>query len=487
MINQASLERGPIHPLPGWVEMNPERDIWRAVVQVVQKLLAAPGISMQSVQVVGICGLVPCLCPIDEAGDPVGEMILYSDNRALAELDWVNRETGLNLTAEAVIPKLVWIRSHQPERFHRIRTVFSAHNYAVFRLTGERSIDYDTSGILGGIFDVRSKSWSVEILRCLDLPASLFPDPRPATALVGRITPTAARQTGLPAGIPVIAGSGDTFPTLLGCGVVDPGDAMVSFGTTGLLTLTTRPLELSSGGPHFDDGSGNASVTWIANVLSAGSLVNWFCEQFGQAENQAAEMKGCSLLSLLDSQAGQIPPGSDGLIVLPHWLGRRSPMPDPLLRGAMIGFTPSHTPAHIFRAILESFAFNLRQTYATERTKVLRLVATAGGARSALWRQIVADVLGTSLEYYQAASGSLGIAYLAGYATGLIPDFRSVKTDWLKEPIISNPVPACFEVYNHYYELYCQFEHQMTAPFAQLAAVVVGKKSQIYNTSHLTV
>lgn len=466
---QIALERGPKNPHPGWVEMNPEKDIWGACVQVIKKLFASTAASPGNVAVIGVSGLVPCLCPIDEYGSPVGDMILYSDNRAIDELSWVEEASGLRLTAEAVIPKLIWIRNREPERFARIKTVFSAHNYAVFRLTGERCIDYDTAAILGGIFDVQKKSWAGEILQRLQFPLSLFPPPKPATSVVGKVTEAAAKQTNLPAGIPVIAGSGDTFPTMIGCGVVDPGDAMVSFGTTGLLTQTKKPLVESAEGPHFDDGSGNASVAWIANVLSAGHLVHWYCEQFGTVEKTAASRMGCSIHSVLDAKASRLPPGAEGLIVLPHWLGRRTPTPDPHIRGAMIGFTPSHTSVHIYRAILESFAYNLRQTFTLASLSISRVVATAGGARSKLWRQIVTDILNRQIEYYPAASGSLGIAFLAGYAAGLIQDFENIKRSWLRDPEITLPDPESVPVYDRYFDIYCSFEQQMSASFMELA------------------
>lgn len=471
IVGQASIERRPANPRPGWVEMDPEQDVWGVVAQVVKKVFAAAPALPRAVEVVGVSGLVPCLCPIDDEGRPVGPMILYSDNRALEELSWVNRTAGLNLTAEAVVPKLVWLRNHEPARYSRISTVFSAHNYVVYRLTGERCVDYDTASILGGIFNSRSKTWETEVCERLDLPVRLFPQLKPATALVGKVTPQAALQTGLPEGIPVIAGTGDTFPTMIGCGVVDQGDAMVSFGTTGLLTMTQQPLVNSAGGPHFDGGSGNASVAWIANVLSAGQLVRWFCDQFAQAETVVAGRMSGSLHDLLDAEAGRLPPGAEGLIVLPHWLGRRTPKPDALIRGAIIGLTPSHTPAHIYRAILEAFAHNLRQTYTPVRPQVRRLVGTAGGARSRLWRQIVTDILNTSMEYYPAASGALGIAFLAGYAAVRIENFGAIKQIWLKDPQVTQPDPAAAAAYSRYFELYEEFERQMAEPFAGLAQI----------------
>ncbi len=471
--HRASIERAPRHPHPGWVEMDTERDLWGAVLRVIHDLID-DGMAGESVQVIGVTGMVPCLTPINGDGKAVGPTILYSDNRALEELDWVNEKGGLKETAQAVVPKLVWLRNHRPTDFEQIRTVLSAHNYVVFRLSGERYVDYDTSSIFGGVFDKQKRDWAVEMCRSLDLDPALFPSAKPATALVGAVTAQAAAETGLPRGIPVMAGTGDTFATMLGCGVIDPGDGMVAFGTTGLLTLTQRPLVESASGPHFDDGSGTASVAWVANVLSAGRLVRWFVDVLGRKEAFGGGVVEGSPYAKLEVEAGRVPAGGEGLIVLPHWLGRRTPSPDPNLRGAMVGFTPSHTLGHIYRAILESFAYNQRQTFAAVRPQIQRLVATAGGARSRLWRQIVTDVLNMPMEYYPAASGALGIAFLAGHASGLIADFNAVKRDWLRDPEISSPDPVAVASYNGYFEVYCEVEAQLTAPFEHLARLATA-------------
>ena len=467
--HRAVIERTPSHPHPGWVDMDTEQGLWVAVLRVIAQMVQT-GLDLDSIRVIGVTGMVPCLTPIDAAGDPVGPTILYSDNRALEELAWANRTAGLDLTAQAVIPKLVWLRRHRPRDFARIRTVFSAHNYVVFRLTGQRCIDYDTCSIMGGIFDDLANGWKPEVLQRLDLDSGFFPPPQPAVAVVGVTTSEAASATGLPVDVPVIAGTGDTFATMLGCGVIEPGDGMVSFGTTGLLTLIQRPLAESAAGPHFDHGEGVASVAWVANVLSAGRLVSWYMDMFDRKARTTARRDEAGRYAMVEAEAGRLPPGADGLLVLPHWLGRRTPQPDPNLRGAIIGLAPGHTPAHIYRAILESFAYNQRQTFDPVRQRFDRLVATAGGAHSRLWRQIVTDILNFPLEYYRMASGALGIAFLAGHAAGLISDFHVVKHDWLKDPEITVPDQGAVAAYDRYFDVYCEFEERMADPFKRLCS-----------------
>jgi xylulokinase len=472
VLARVDIERGPSHPAPGWVEMDIERDWWGTSVQAVRQILTRSGIQAAEVFAIGVSGLVPCLGLLDEAGRSLRPAILYSDNRALEELDWVNQRGGLELSAEAVVPKLVWIQRHQSEIFARATVLLSAHNYVVYRLTGNCTMDYDTAGIMGGIFDAQNKTWKTGLMEKLGLPAHILPQLSPATGIVGRITSEAARAIGLPEGIPVIAGSGDTFPTIVGCGAVDPGDAMIAFGTTGLLTITNRPLVESAQGPHFESNSQQGSVTWGSNVLSAGRLVRWFSDQFGQAERSIASRLGDNEFTLLEMQAEKIPAGAQGLIVLPHWLGRRTPQPNATLRGSTLGWTPAHSPAHFYRAILEAFAYNVKQGFDVYRSQIQRVVVTSGGARCRLWRQIMADVLDSPLEYHSGSCGALGIAFLTAYATHSVDNFSDIKTRWLAQPEITYPDPQNVAVYRQLFEVYCHFDEALAEPYAHLAQVI---------------
>lgn len=471
VLSSASLERGPQHPHQGWAEMDAEKDWWDAGVTVIRKLLAGSGTDAKAISAVGITALACCLCPLDASGVPLRSAIIYSDNRAIAELEWVNHVSGLSLSAEAVVPKLVWIRQHEPEVFSKIKVILSANNYVVYRLTGRQTMDYDNASIMGGIFEAKNRTWNTERLRLLELPTSIWPELLPATGIAGKVSDAAAQATGLVSGTPVIAGTGDTFPTIVGCGAVCSGDAMVSFGTTGLLTLANRPLVEAVEGPHFSSVLGEGAVTWGANVLSAGRLLKWFRDQFAGQELVVAERMGISEYDLLEKEAERVAPGAEGLIVLPHLLGRRTPTANPVLRGAILGLTPSHTAAHIYRAMLEAFAFNVRQGFDVIRPNVRRLIATAGGARSTLWKQIVASVLETPLTYHANGSGPLGIAYIAAYALGLLQSFDEINTRWLRFPETTAPVSEWVEVYRRVYPVYGAFDEALVKPFSGLASL----------------
>jgi xylulokinase len=465
-----ALDRLPQHPKPGWVEMDVERDWWGASIQVIRRLLdlLPPGYRPAAV---GICGLVPCLSLLDGNGQSIAPAILYSDNRALAELTWVNEVAGLNLSAQAVVPKLLWLKRNHPSLFRKARLLLSAHNYLVFRLTGAACMDYDTASIMGGVFNPNQHFWRTDVIQALELPIDIWPTLTPVTATAGFVSRPAAIATGLPVGIPVISGSGDTFPTMLGCGAINPGDGMVSIGTTGLFTLTTRPLRDSLAGPHFENESEGGTVIWGANVLSAGRMITWFCDQFAGLERLLAPRLSKTELELLEAQAKRIPAGAEGLIILPHLLGRRTPGPDANARGAILGLGLHHTTAHIYRAILEAFAYNIQQGVVPLRDQIHRLVVTAGGARSPLWRQILSDVLNMPLEYNQNSSGSLGIAFLAGHSLQLVSDFQDIRSVWLAQSEMIYPQPENIHLYEQYFSVYNNFDTVVAGPFADLAAV----------------
>ena len=470
VVARARLDHGVSHPQPDWAEQDAEARWWGDGVSVIRELLAVPGVDPASIAAIGVCGLTPCLCLIDADGRPLRPAILYSDNRALTHLASAQAALGLPLTAQAITPKWAWLAEHEPDVVRGAWYVFSSHNYVVYQLTGVPSMDYDTASIVGGVFDARRKAWDVSACAALGLDVGLLPPLRAATGVVGGVTLAAAQATGLRPGTPVIAGTGDTFPTIVGCGAVTPGDAMISFGTTGLLTLTTRPLETAVAGPHFETEAEGGAVAWAANVLACGRLLAWYREAFGIAVAGAglAPASGTPDFALLDRFAAVIPAGCDGLVALPHLMGRRTPTPDPHARGVLFGLTPAHTVTHVYRALLESFGYAVRQGFDPIRPRVRRVIATAGGAASPLWRQIMADILDAPIEYHPRASGALGIAFLAAYASGLVGGFEAIRDDWLAGPELTVPNAATRQCYDDLYRLYCHLDDSLSAAFAML-------------------
>jgi xylulokinase len=469
---QARVDHAINEPKRGWSEQDADSQWWGDTVTVIRELLAQASVDPQSIVAIGVSGLTPCLCLLDADGLPIRPAILYGDNRALAQLARARTVLDPALTAQAITPKWLWLSEFEPSALARASAICSSHNYVVFRLTGRLAVDYDTASIFGGIFDADRRSWERSACEALGLDASLLPVPCAVTDVVGHVSTAAARVTGLPAGIPVIAGTGDTFPTIVGCGAIAPGDAMVSFGSTGLLTLTTRPLASAVHGPHFMDAAEGGAVKWATNVLACGRLLTWFREGFGAAITGCeAGPDGLPTLASLDSRAAEITAGSNNLVALPHLLGRRTPQPDPSARGVLFGLAPGHSALHVYRALLESFGYAVRRGYEPIIPEVRRIVATAGGAASAPWRQILADILAREIEYFPGASGALGVAFIAAYATGCVERFEDIRDHWLSGPVLTRPIPANAERYDALYRVYCCLDDGLDQAFELLASL----------------
>ncbi|MGI9861443.1 FGGY family carbohydrate kinase [Moorella naiadis] len=447
-----------IQPYPGWAEHDPENQWWGDLITIVRQVLREAAIDPGDIGGISLSGLVPNLCPIDARGRPVRRAIIYRDNRAINESREINQRFNLALGTDAVTPKLLWLKRHEPENYRQTLVVLNAHSYLAYKLTGNLSTDCDTANIFGGIFDTVNLTWRTDLVKAMGLdPGKLPPVFRP-TEVVGRVTPEAARVTGLAPGIPVVAGNGDSFMSLLGAGVVEPGEAMIYFGTAGTMLTCLTPLEKIAAGPAISSGQ----VQFLANILTGGELTRWFREQ-------VLLPSGSLDFTVLENMAQNIPPGSEGLIILPHLMGERTPINNPLARGVILGLTTAHSGAHLYRALMESFGYALRDSYEQANIPVKRVVATGGGATSPLWRQIVTDILGLSLEYVPRGDAALGNAYFAGFARGYFPDFKDLKNKWLQVEDSTFVNDANHSLYNRYFTLYRELNTMIKPAFSQLA------------------
>ncbi|MEW6308802.1 MAG: FGGY family carbohydrate kinase [Bacillota bacterium] len=457
------VEHPVIRPRPGWSEHEPAA-WWDDVCAVTRNLLQG---AVEPAHIGGICvsGLTPCVGLVDSDGNLLRNGILYSDNRAVRELDEVNALLPEPITLELVVPKLLWLKRHEPERFARTAVVLNANSYAIYRLTGKPSVDVDNAAMWGGVFDPQRLCWDLEACSRLGIPAHLLPPLYTTADIVGAVTDRAAAATGLAPGTPVVCGTGDSFFALLGAGVINQGDMMVNFAAAGTSIICNVELERVVRTVHLSDKRG--VVRFGASILTTGDLVRWYRDQFGQAELAIAAATGESPYALLDQSAAQMHPGSDGLVLLPHFMGRRTPTANALARGTIFGLTTFHTSAHIFRAALESFAYGVLESMPGLDGAVQRVVATGGGAASPLWRQIMADALGRPLEHVAKAEGPLGAAFLAGYATGRFSSFQDIR-DWLPVTAKTVPDPEAHAAYQRLYAVYRQVEASLEGCYLPL-------------------
>jgi xylulokinase len=453
-VASATSEYGVLHPQRLWAEQWP--DVWfDAVVATVREVLEAAPIRAGEIDAFGISGLYGGSgIPVDRAMRPVRPCLIWMDRRATKEVEWIRENVDLDelfaVTGNGVdtyhgFTKILWIRDHEPDNWKRTHKLVTPNAYAIYRLTGELAIDHSSAGNIGGVFDLANRCWSEESCSRLGIPVEVLPERIVASSdIVGYVTSEAADLTGLAEGTPVVAGGIDAAVATLSAGVFDEGNHVAMIGTSMCWGVVHDGRSVS---PEL------VSMPYVANpdeyvytfggAATAGALARWFRDEFGAQEVAAAREGQGNAYGLLDDEAASIPPGSDGLVVLPYFMGERSPIWDSDARGTIVGLTLSHTRAHVYRALLEGVAFSLRHNMEAGEAMGLRLDETCtlvgGAANSPLWQQIFSDVTGYRFAAISGSEAALGDALLAGVGIGAIERCEAIR-DWLtyEEPTVPN-------------------------------------------------
>jgi xylulokinase len=347
--------------------------------------------------------------------------LIWCDQRSQPQVDWINRRVGreqvLKHTANPVLtgftlPKLLWVREHEPENFARVRRVLLPKDYVRFRLTGEYATDVsDASGM--AMFDVVRRDWSLEMMRGVDLDPAMLPAAYESSDVSGRVSRAAAEATGLAEGTPVAGGGGDQAAGAVGNGIVEPGRVSCTLGTSGVVFAHMERVAYDpEGRVHTFCHAVRGGWHVMGVTQGAGLSLKWFRDQFAP---------GTPYEQLL-AEAAQSPPGAQGLYWLPYLMGERTPHLDASARGGWIGLTAKHTRPDLIRAVLEGVAYSQRDALdiiAGLGVRAAAIRASGGGARSPLWRQILADVFGVPVATLASQEGgALGAAILAMVATG---------------------------------------------------------------------
>lgn len=441
------------HPLltphPGFAEEDPEA-WWRGAVEGIREVLM--GLDPKGVRALGVSGMVPAVVLHDGEGRPLAPAPLQNDARAVEEIrelrerfgdDWLFARTGATWNQQVVAPKLLWFRRHLPEVWARVRWVSGSYEHVAFRLTGVRYQEANWA-LESGLWDPREGAWLKEVLDALGVPEDLFGPVRWPTEVVGGLTPEASLATGLPQGLPVVAGSADHIAAALAAGLLSPGEAVLKLGGAGdFLYAVERFDPVPELFIDFHDVPG----LYVLNgcMATTGSLLRWFRDAFRPGAG----------FPELDREAEALPAGSEGLLVLPYFLGEKTPIHDPEARGTVVGLTLSHTPAHLWRALLEGVAYAYRhhvEVLGGRGYRVDRYFAVDGGARSPLWRRILASVLEAPVEHLLGGErgSAYGVAFLAGVAVGLW-GFRDLKREVAG---VTEPEPGWVPAYRTLYPLY---------------------------------
>lgn len=447
-------------PEPLWSEQSPEL-WWAATREAVAGVIRQAGISAGDIAAVGLTGQMHGLVLLDGRGHILRPAILWNDQRTGAECDEIRARIGkdrlVQITGNDALtgftaPKILWVRNNEPDIFGKARHILLPKDYVRLRLTGEYAVD--RAGGAGTIlFDLKTRTWSPEILAALDLDPSLFPPTFEGHEVTGTVTAEAAAATGLAVGTPVVAGAGDQAANGVAVGAIEPGVVGLSLGTSGVVfTATDRPAVEPEGRLHAFCHGAAGRWHFMGVMLSAAGSFRWFRDTAAPG----------AAFGDLAAAAGNVPAGSDGLLFLPYLTGERTPHPDPLARGAFVGLTVRHELPHLTRSVLEGVSFGLRDGFELIRAAggadLTEVRASGGGTRSREWRQILADVLNAEVRTVSTAEGAAqGAAILAAVGAGWFGSAGEASNTWLRLDPPTTPgadVAAYDEMYQSYRSLY---------------------------------
>ena len=452
-------------PRPGWAEQDPEA-WWTASLAAIRAALAqldSAGGTRAGIAAVGLSGQMHSSVFLDAHGAVIRPALLWCDGRTTAECAAITARAGgegrlrewvRNPALEGfTLPKVLWLRAHEPAAYARLATVLLAKDFIRYRLTGVLATEpSDASGTL--MFDPARLAWSDDVLAAVDVPRAVLPDVGGSAEVLGRVTADVAQLTGLSAGTPVVGGGADNACGAAGVGVVAPGEAVASWGTSAtVLAPTAQPLV--DPGLRAHTFCHVVPHTWyvMGVILSAGGAFAWYRGQL------ARELAGApDADARLDAEAAGVPAGAEGVTFLPYLQGERTPHRDAALRGAFLGLSLAHTRAHLTRAVLEGVCFAMRDALAVLRELGLspaELLLTGGGARSAFLRQLQAEVYGVPVTTVDREEGpAYGAALLAAVGAGVFPDLAAATAATLTRRAPLAPTPEAVRAYDAPYARY---------------------------------
>ena len=419
IVAMASHPHQMIVPRAGWAEHDAEQDWWGDFTRITKALLAQSQVKPEDIACIAASAIGPCMLPVDAAGTPLMNGVLYGvDTRASAEIALLNADIGEAeiletcgnaLTSQSVGPKILWFKRNHPKLFARTAMILSATSYLTWKLTGEYTIDHYTAANFSPLYDVTKLNWTNALAGFA--PLSMLPRLGWATDIAGHVTPAAAAATGLAAGTPVTIGTIDAAAEAVSVGVAAPGDMMVMYGSTIFIIQVTAARVRDPAlwyAPWLIPGS-HASM---AGLSTSGTLTHWFRNTLARDADFAT----------LATEAAASHKGANGLLCLPYFSGERTPLHDPLAKGAFFGLNLTHTRGDMFRAALEGIASataHITETYRTANAAPTHIMAVGGGTKNEVWLQATSDLSNLPQTLSDKSIGaSFGDAFLAACAVG---------------------------------------------------------------------
>lgn len=446
-------------PKPGYAEHDAEKTWWSDFCEISAKLLEKSRINPIYIKAVGCSTIAPCCLPVDKTCKPLRKAILYGvDVRAVDEIAYlenllgkenIQNKYGMPVTSQSAAAKILWLKNHEPEIYNSAAKFITGTTYLVAKLTGNYVIDRYTAATWVPLYDVKKNDWDIETLNLFCKPEQLA-QCNWTTDIAGKITLEAAAETGLAEGTPVITGTADAAAEAVSAGVFESGDLMLMYGSSVFMIHVTERFKTDNRlctGPYLFPGT--FAVT--AGMSTAGTLTRWFRDQLARDLLQLQKQQGTIAYGMLAEEISSIPPGSDGLIVLPYFSGERTPINDPQAKGIIFGLNLLHSRAHIFNACLEGIGYGIAQHFDIFKELQLetkKVMAVGGGTKNTKWLQIVSDICGrTQHTVNEGIGASYGDTLLAATGIGYYKSIKQVR-DIIRESNIITPDEERYRQYS---------------------------------------
>lgn len=472
------------YPADNYVEQNPD-DWWQVICQGIHNIEDKTGIKTNEIAAIGLDGTSWACIPVDREGKPLRSAMLWLDRRAEKQAKWMKNTVGVEKLINTngnpvdpayITPKILWIKENEPDIYKRCDKFLQSNAYIVAKLTGEYSQDY-SQGYGLHFFDIRKGNWDKDIASELDISLDLMAPIYHCHDIVGTVTDKAASETGLIAGIPVVAGGLDAACCTLGAGVIEPGQTQEQGGQAGGMSIQLdEPLVH----PKLILGYHAIPDQWLlqGGSVGGGGTLRWFKDELGSYEVQLAKQEEISPYQIMDQEVKKIKAGSGGLIFLPYMAGERSPIWNTRARGVLFGLSYNKERSHIIRSIMEGVGYSLLHNLKTAEevdAYVSELRSVGGAANSQIWTQIKADITGKKiLVPYSDHATTLGAAILAGVGAGVYKNFKEAVDKTVNVQRSHNPDKDNYDLYQDYYNLYLKLYSQLKESFDKLHAI--GKR-----------
>lgn len=455
----------------GWAEENPD-EWWLNVGKVIQGCMKKIGINGKNIKAVGVSGMVPVIILTDQLGRPLRLSIQQNDARSFKEIEEfkdkvdekeILQKTGSAITQQSIGPKILWLQRNELEIFKNIAHIMGSYDYIVYKLTGCFSCERNWA-LESGLYDLYKENWDDNLLSLSMIDRGWLGALHWSSDIVGEINTEAAIHTGLRKGTPVVAGSADHVASAFSTGLNKQGDLLIKLGGAGdILYVLDRPIVDSRLFLDYHVISGKFLINGC--MAASGSIIKWFKNNFFSEKDY----------SFLDEEASLTPKGSEGLILLPYFLGEKTPINDPLARGVIFGINLSHSWRHIYRAIVEGIAYGFKHhvTILKEHNLIINRAKVAnGGVRSNFWKQITADVLGFRLEEIDNHPGSsFGVAFIAGKGIGRFKEWNEIER-FIKISKVIEPDMNANKNYHELFLIYRQIYESLKDKFVMLQKAI---------------